>query len=81
MTLSLRLTPLSDVEAEGTRSRLIQYWIWFDQQDDLTGVPGDLVYETRAKVMELLQTNQPADVYEADRLTTDFEFNRRRLYS
>ena len=76
MALSHSLRPLSDSDAEATRSDLVSYWAAIAQSDDLIGVLGDLVHETEAKVTELLQLNTPYAVYEAHRLTVRFEYLR-----
>jgi hypothetical protein len=73
MVISYSLTPLSDSDAEATRSRLIEYWTAIVQSEELTGVLGDLVHETQARVTELLSTNEICDVYEANIITARFD--------
>jgi hypothetical protein len=81
MTLSYSLTPLSDAVAATIRKGIIEYWNEVASCDDLGEVPGDLVHDREVKVAELLLTGQVSDVYEASRLTAEFECMRRLLES
>ena len=71
-----RLTPLSATVVNELRSTLVNYWNAVATCDELGGVPESLVRETEIKVTELLETGDPWDVYEASRITAEFEFTR-----
>jgi hypothetical protein len=71
--------PLSDADALKVRKDVIAYWNGIDKCDDLDGALSDLVREKEIAVTELLQTGQPSDVYEASRITAEFEYRRSLL--
>ena len=73
MAISHSLTPLSDAVAAAIRKGLVEYWNEIDGCDDLGEAPGDLAHETEARVTELLLTGQVCDVYDASRITAEFE--------
>lgn len=75
-TKDRRLIPLPD-GIESIRRDLVEYWNRIAFIDALGGVAGSLVHETSAQVTELLETGDPADVYEASRLTAKFDVIRR----
>lgn len=78
MTITYRrLIPLPASVVTELRSNLVEYWNAVATCDELGGDLGGLVRETEVKVTELLQSGDPWDVYEASRLTADFEFTRR----
>jgi hypothetical protein len=77
---SRRLIPLSDSFVTELRSNLVLYWNAVATCDELGGALGSLVRETEVKVTELLESNAPWAVYEASRITAEFEYTRR-LYS
>jgi hypothetical protein len=77
MVLSHSLKPLSDSNAEVIRANLVEYWKAAAQCEGLTGILGDFVHETEAKVTELLQRNEVETVYEALRLTVQFDTERQ----
>ncbi len=71
-----RLIPLPDSIAE-LRRNVIDYWIAIAMCDNLGGVSGDLVRETEVRVTELLERGDNFAVYEASRITAEFECIRR----
>lgn len=72
-----RLIPLPGSVVTELRSDLVTYWNAVAFCDDLGGILGSLVRETEVEVTELLESGDPCDVYEACRLTAEFEFTRR----
>lgn len=77
MTSSYVLTPLRDAVAEELRRSVIQYWTAIAQSDDLGGALGERVRETEVAVTELLQSGSLCDLYEAQRVTAQFEYERQ----
>lgn len=78
--INRRLIPLPDSVVTELRSNLVQYWNAVATCDELGGVPGSLVREKEVEVTELLQSSDPLAVYQASRLTAEFDV-ARRLYS
>jgi hypothetical protein len=72
-----RLIPLPASAVAELRSSLVDYWNRVATCDELGGVPGNLVRETEVIVTELLQSGDPWDVYEASRITAEFDYTRR----
>jgi len=75
-TSSQSLEPLSDADVVRTRKGLAEYWTQVEHCDDLTELPEDLVRDAKIRVTELLATGQNCDVYEASRVTAEFEYKR-----
>jgi hypothetical protein len=71
-----RLIPLPDSLVGELRKRLVDYWNAVASCDELGGVLGSLVRETEIKVTELIATGDPWDVYEASRVTAEFDYVR-----
>jgi hypothetical protein len=69
-----RLIPLPDSLVDEFRKRLVNYWNAVAICDELGGVPESLVRETEIRVTDLLLSGDPWDVYEASRITAEFEY-------
>jgi hypothetical protein len=76
MIINHRLIPLPDSLVAQHRKGLVDYRNAVNACDGLEGVLGSLVRETEIRVTDLLQSGEPCDVYEASRITAEFEYIR-----
>jgi hypothetical protein len=77
MSITRRLTPLPASIVVELRRNLVEYWNAVALCDELGGVLGSLVREVEVKVTELLESGDSWDVYEANRITAEFDYTRR----
>lgn len=55
------------------RQHLVGYWNNVAFREDLVGVPGSLVRDTEIRITELLEDGSLEAIYQAMRLTVEFE--------
>ena len=67
---AIQMPPSDSSNLDSRRRRLSVFWRQFSESDDLGGTSGEVLGEIRVQVDEFMARGQPADLRQAERLTS-----------